>query len=75
MLRLMTDFGKYNIHNDVSKFSKQKEKFDIKTSEFFYIVQNIMTIFEFDKTFPEARKTLLNKRHEDKLAAQRQFQE
>jgi hypothetical protein len=29
MLRLLTDFGKYNIHNDVSKFAKLRDKFNV----------------------------------------------
>lgn len=66
MLRLVTDFGKYNIHDDISKFAKMKEKFELNSGEFFKIIQNIMTLFEFDKTFPEARKILLKKREEEK---------
>ncbi|EAR92909.2 zinc finger, C2H2 type family protein (macronuclear) [Tetrahymena thermophila SB210] len=75
MLRLMIDFGKYNIHDDISKFAKMKEKYEMQSAEFFKIISNILSIFEFDKTFPEARKILLKKREEEKQQAQNKLQE
>lgn len=35
-----------------------------KNNEFFEILKSLIIIFEFDKTYPEARKTLMSKRSE-----------
>lgn len=52
LLKLLIDFGKFNIAS--------------KNGEFFEILRCLIVIFEFDKTYPEGRKILHEKREENK---------
>ena len=57
LLRLMIDFGKYNIIMG-SNIKETNEK----NKDFFKIIKALIAIFEFDKTYPEARGILIEKR-------------
>ena len=57
LLRLMIDFGKYNIIMG-SNIKETNEK----NKDFFKIIKALIAILEFDKTYPEARGILIEKR-------------
>lgn len=59
LLKLLIDFGKFQI-----EVTKDVQKTEQKNQEFFTILRALIAIFEFDKTYPEARKILIENREE-----------
>ncbi|EGR27925.1 MIR domain protein [Ichthyophthirius multifiliis] len=79
LFRLLIDFGKYNIHQELKNFKQQQnnnnnESKIIPQDQFFKNISSMMNIFEFDKVFPEARNILILKRQQ-KQSGQNKYQE
>jgi len=65
LLKLIISFGKYNI-----KMGSSSDETQIKNKDFFTLIKSLIAIFEFDKTYPEARNILIEKRKEKKKKEQ-----
>ncbi|EGR30411.1 MIR domain protein [Ichthyophthirius multifiliis] len=73
---LLIQFGCYDIKREIQSLSfKQNKQEQVQESQIFKILQYAMTIFEYDKTFPEARKVLVQKRKEKQEQIQNKLQE
>jgi len=57
LVKILIIFGNYTL-----KLQSTKDKIKSKNKEFFSLLKVCISIFEFDKTYPEARLILVDKR-------------
>lgn len=57
LMKLIISFGKYNI-----KIEQNEKQTQEKNKDFFSLLKYLVTILEFDKTYPESRKILIQAR-------------